>query len=373
LTASDSTQFAWEGDKVIGETDNSLFTHYLIEGLEGKADADGDGRITVDELYDYAYEQVKLATPKQTPSKFSTKQQGEIVLRQSMPLEEIRSVPLPQALLDSIENPFSDIRLGAVQQLTKLLNGKNLGLARSAREALEKIAETDDSRQVSRAAVQALESAQGDVQSIARKEVTKVHAPLQQEVKPLSFESLQTTFSSRQLALITVGWAIAGLIGGVVYDSVGGEFGGGFAGAIGGAIGGFITAAVLQLGNHGFNWKKISWFTLAWAIGIGVGWSLGEWITETIGAAIGYAIGAGISVVIMLGFDYVFSNLVSVAWIILAWAAGGGLGWAIAKKLMIESMSMDYMTSWAVGTASGWAIAGFVMGWQLLKDKSKQG
>ena len=71
LTASDATQFAWEGDNIIGETGDSLFTHYLVEGLEGEADLDGDGCITVDELYEYAYEKVKLATPKQTPSKFS--------------------------------------------------------------------------------------------------------------------------------------------------------------------------------------------------------------------------------------------------------------------------------------------------------------
>ena len=63
LTASDSTQYAWEGDKVIGETDNSLFTHFLVQGLQGEADLDGDGQITVDELYDYAYEKVKLAIP----------------------------------------------------------------------------------------------------------------------------------------------------------------------------------------------------------------------------------------------------------------------------------------------------------------------
>lgn len=158
LTASDSTQFAWEGDKVIGETDSSLFTYFLVEGLKGEADRDGDGRITVDELYDYAYEKVKLATPKQTPSKFSSKQQGEIVLRQNIRIEDTRPVPLPTPLLDSLENPFPDVRLGAVQQLIRLLYGKNLGLARSAREALERVVEEDDSRIVSRSAFQALES-----------------------------------------------------------------------------------------------------------------------------------------------------------------------------------------------------------------------
>jgi hypothetical protein len=81
LTASDATQYAWEGDQVIGEADNSVFTHYLIEGMQtGKADADGDGKITVDELYDYVYAQVVKQTPRQTPGKWSYREQGEIII-----------------------------------------------------------------------------------------------------------------------------------------------------------------------------------------------------------------------------------------------------------------------------------------------------
>ena len=48
LTATDSTQFAWEGDQIIGDVENSLFTHYLIEGLRmGAVDRDEDGHITI--------------------------------------------------------------------------------------------------------------------------------------------------------------------------------------------------------------------------------------------------------------------------------------------------------------------------------------
>lgn len=157
LTASDATQIAWEGDKIIGETQNSLFTHYLVKGLLGEADRDGNGQITVDELYDYAYEQVLLATPKQTPSKFSRKQQGDIILRKNMRVEDINPLPLPDQLLETLENPFSDVRLGAVRQLSKLADGKNLGMARSAMETLERVAKGDDSRTVSQAAYEALE------------------------------------------------------------------------------------------------------------------------------------------------------------------------------------------------------------------------
>jgi hypothetical protein len=123
LTASDATQFAWEGDKVIGETTNSLFTHFLVKGLEGEADQDGDGTITVDELYDYAYEEIVNITPKQTPGKWSYKQQGEIVLRQSTSMENIKPVSLPDQLTSEIENPYPEVRLRAVLQLAKLWVG----------------------------------------------------------------------------------------------------------------------------------------------------------------------------------------------------------------------------------------------------------
>ena len=158
LTASDATQFAWEGNKVIGQTENSLFTHFLVKGLEGEADNDGDGSITVDELYDYAYDQISRVTPKQTPTKSASKQEGEIVLRQITRLEQIKPVALPDELIEAIEDSRTFVREGAIRELEKVLKSKNLGLARSARQALERIEREDDSRRVSQAATQALES-----------------------------------------------------------------------------------------------------------------------------------------------------------------------------------------------------------------------
>lgn len=159
LTASDSTQFAWEGDKVIGNTNNSLFTHFLVEGLEGQADLDSDGYITVDELYDYAYGKVRLATPKQTPSKFSSREQGEIILRERIPVKDIRPAQLPSDLVDEIEDTRPYVREAAVQKLEKIIKGKNIGLAYTARVALEKIIEDENTtRRVAQAATQILNS-----------------------------------------------------------------------------------------------------------------------------------------------------------------------------------------------------------------------
>jgi tetratricopeptide (TPR) repeat protein len=99
LTASDATQYAWEGEQVVGEAENSLFTHYLLQGItKGEADLNGDGQITIDELYNYVYERVVRQTPKQTPGKWSYKERGEIVVSRTpgKPYEGKRSLSLPE-------------------------------------------------------------------------------------------------------------------------------------------------------------------------------------------------------------------------------------------------------------------------------------
>jgi hypothetical protein len=44
------------------ELGGSVFTHYLLSGLRGEADRDGDGRVTLTELYAYAYRKTLLRT-----------------------------------------------------------------------------------------------------------------------------------------------------------------------------------------------------------------------------------------------------------------------------------------------------------------------
>ncbi len=399
LTASDSTQFAWEGDKVIGETDNSLFTHFLVEGLEGEADMDGDGRITVDELYDYAYEKVKHATPKQTPSKFSSKQQGEIILRQNISIEEIKSVPLPTPLLDSIENPFADIRLGAVQQLTKLLNGKNLGMARSAREALEKIAQDDDSRQVQRAAGQALESvreAEGKVQeaesdiitkeaqsivnervmAAERLEKEKVKRPAAQAIhaeisKPEAEARIASTSNQQAILWITVGWVVAGAIGGSIFWT-GGEYSEQLGSAIGWGMGGVVTAMILRARRILDGGKNIFALTLVWIFSGIVALTIGNALTEAVGTAIGDAIGIVIALASTLGIEEFRSRWKDIRWLILFWAISSAVGWTIGQGVQggegfLFGSYIGKTAGWGLGWAVSGAIGGYVLGRQLLK------
>jgi tetratricopeptide (TPR) repeat protein len=101
LTATDATQYAWEGDRTIGEPINSVFTHHVIAGLKtGQADINQDGLITIDELYNYVYDQVVRETPKQTPGKWTYREQGEIVIAQNPLWKQETSLPEPTGDFD---------------------------------------------------------------------------------------------------------------------------------------------------------------------------------------------------------------------------------------------------------------------------------
>jgi hypothetical protein len=76
MTASGANEVSAESDSL----KQGVFTHYLVEGLEGKADADKDGVVTVDEAYQYVSEAVPRATgQEQHPVKKGTVE-GRLIL-----------------------------------------------------------------------------------------------------------------------------------------------------------------------------------------------------------------------------------------------------------------------------------------------------
>ena len=185
LTATDSTQYAWEGDRMIGQAENSVFTHYLIQGLRtGEADTDADGRITLDELYDYVYERVVDETPRQTPGKWSYGQQGDIIIARN-PSPVLKPAALPPDLQQTIDDPRPWVREGAVNELDRIFHSSHPGLALAAHEALKRMA-GDDSRRVARAAAQALASYE-EVKSAL--EDTKTAVTGQESEKPATLET----------------------------------------------------------------------------------------------------------------------------------------------------------------------------------------
>jgi uncharacterized caspase-like protein len=160
LTATDSTQYAWEGDRVVGQAENSVFTRYLIQGLHsGEPDTDADGKITLDELYNYIYAHVVQETPRQTPGKWSYGQQGEIVIAMN-PRPVLKPAELPSELRQTMDDLRPWVREGAINELARLAGGSQRGLALAAQEALRRMA-NDDSRRVADAASQALAAPAG--------------------------------------------------------------------------------------------------------------------------------------------------------------------------------------------------------------------
>jgi molecular chaperone DnaJ len=71
LTATNATEYSWEGTKLLGEGSPSVFTAAIVEGLRtGAADRDGDGRVSVDDLATYVYERLHDLGSTQTPMRW---------------------------------------------------------------------------------------------------------------------------------------------------------------------------------------------------------------------------------------------------------------------------------------------------------------
>ncbi len=106
LASSSTIQYSFEeGGR------NSLFTQYLIEGIEtGAADFSGDGKITIEELFHYAEQNVRVQRPGQTPMKEISIREDSLVIaknqhhRTELSSEKTPSLP-PKALVIDLNFP----------------------------------------------------------------------------------------------------------------------------------------------------------------------------------------------------------------------------------------------------------------------------
>jgi hypothetical protein len=170
LTASSAMEYSFEGDTLSGVGQPSVFTSALVQGLEtGAADLDLDGMVSVDELYDYVFDEVRDKTPSQTPGKWITDVQGKLYIARVRPRE------LPDELRRALQSRSPDRRMGAVRELGQLLE-PGQGARAAAREALERLTK-DDSRRVSAAASAALTAADARAAAAERTAVVEPVEP----------------------------------------------------------------------------------------------------------------------------------------------------------------------------------------------------
>lgn len=102
LASSTGSELSQESDVL----ESSYFTHHLLVGLRGAADASKDGQVTIDEAYQYAYNQTLIATAKTAVGsqhvslEVDLKGHGEVPL--SYPQKATAQLELPAAVAGEV-------------------------------------------------------------------------------------------------------------------------------------------------------------------------------------------------------------------------------------------------------------------------------
>ncbi|MDQ7015857.1 MAG: formylglycine-generating enzyme family protein, partial [Gammaproteobacteria bacterium] len=129
LASSTRLQASQDGSKT--GLQHSLFTHYLVSGLNGEA-ANETGVVTLEKLYRYVHEQVTNDRGDMTPVKWIGDQEGEFELGWLKP-----KAVLPEGLLEALKSTDKWSQLGAVCQLAEYLQDNDVELANMARQSLQ--------------------------------------------------------------------------------------------------------------------------------------------------------------------------------------------------------------------------------------------
>ena len=136
LMASRARQSAWVQDAAGGVAGSSVFTSALVEGLRtGQADVNGDGYISVDEAYTYAYDKVLAADVGQIPQR-SIGGEGTLLLARN----PAGLAAVPDDLRVALNSAYPHIRLGAVDVLGEWLTGPDPAMTLIAYEILAHMA-----------------------------------------------------------------------------------------------------------------------------------------------------------------------------------------------------------------------------------------
>jgi len=95
ITASSAMEYAFEAAQLTADSAQpSVFTSAVVQGLRtGEADRDGDGRVSVDELYDFVFDRVRQ-TPHQRPAIFADVQGALYIAQNPNPAARVERLAL---------------------------------------------------------------------------------------------------------------------------------------------------------------------------------------------------------------------------------------------------------------------------------------
>ncbi|MGV9362546.1 caspase, EACC1-associated type [Amycolatopsis sp. NPDC003731] len=143
ITAANALQFSHESMATSRDTaEPSIFTRAIVDGLAtGDADLDRDGRISVDELYDYVYREVRARQPNQTPTRSVSSAEGTIMLAHNA---RVAGARLPAELVQASLSPLPWQRIGVVHELENLLASRREEVRSAAEELLARLATDPD-------------------------------------------------------------------------------------------------------------------------------------------------------------------------------------------------------------------------------------
>ncbi|MET9632122.1 Hsp70 family protein [Lentzea sp. NPDC006480] len=143
ITASNALQFSHES--VLSSRDAaepSIFTQAIVNGLRtGDADLDLDGSISVDELYEYVYREVRTRLPNQTPTRSVSSAEGTLVLARNV---RTASAQLPAELVRASRSPLSWQRIGVVHELENRLGSRHEVVRAAAADLLAELTRDAD-------------------------------------------------------------------------------------------------------------------------------------------------------------------------------------------------------------------------------------
>ena len=138
ITSSNASQPSFEFSGASGGW-TSAFTRACVDGIAtGAADMDGDGLISLTELYSYAHSSVVQRIPSQVPSLTAREVGGDVIIAKA-PVASKPTPVLPLELEQALEHPYPSIQLAAIQEVGKLQRSAVPERAAAARKLLLKI------------------------------------------------------------------------------------------------------------------------------------------------------------------------------------------------------------------------------------------